>query len=235
MTDEAPYDADAIAKESWETEFEAEMGAEVYRREALLSILAAVLRATHDRANLALPIVNVFADATMRWLALKDPLFFDAAREDMAEALGAEVPPEASWNGGVGISAQEAEFIAQLLQRAPPSRRGPAGDATGRNILILALLEIAGDFVPSKQAGRAVVPEGEVNLAALDPASGAARAEWLHKELREHKALFDLPDAVPDEEVLRTLWRRRQDFIAKARPPSDWQDIGWSLVQFLRC
>ncbi|MFC3168698.1 hypothetical protein [Paracoccus fontiphilus] len=210
-----PLDEDEIRQEEMrlllremaelEEEFERQLDLERLRLEMLLQVLAAVLIAKHTGGELNLPDIDVFADETMKWLSLHDPLFFVAALTSEAEACQEDLA--------------DLAFVAQLLLRARhhPNRRAVAGDNLGRDLLILAAME-ALDHLGQ---GRARENDTSGNATAH------SLAEALSDRLNQIETLSRFTDIAPSADRFREIWSNRQAFIARAKPPAPVSDIGW--------
>lgn len=186
-------------------EFERELDLERHRLEMLLQVLAAVLIAKQTGGELNLPDINVFADETMKWLALNDPLFFDAALTFEA--------------GACQVGLADLAFVAQLLLRARhrPNRRAVAGDNLGRDLLILAAMQGLEDL------GQGRDKDGEL----WGSTTVQSLAEALSDRLNEMEHLSQWHDIVPSTDRLREIWANRQAFLARAKPPAPISEIGW--------
>lgn len=135
---------------------------------------------------------DFYQDKILRWLAFKDPLFFDLARAqtaDLVELVGEDLAPE------------DFAFIAKLLRSNPPSRRVGTGDNFGRDFLIIAFLrEIAPDDL--LDAGKRWRRKH----------SDTRLCDNLGKILNEHHMLENLPEAAPSTDAIRAIWLKRGEF-----------------------
>jgi hypothetical protein len=188
-----------------EEEFERELDLERLRLEMLVQVLAEVLIAKYTGTEMDLPSIHVFGDETMKWLALHDPLFFDAALISEAKACQEDVA--------------DLAFVAQLLLHArhPPNRRTLAGDNLGRDILILAAMQALEDL------GQGRARENDTS----GDATAQSLAEALSDRLNQMEKLSRFPDIAPSTDRLREIWSNRKKILVRLKLPTSLSELGW--------
>lgn len=178
------------------------------RLEILIELIARLCRARRQPHSRCFRVrEGMFSDATMRWLAERDPIIFATACESEADVLE-HVDPDCP----IG----QMSFLQGLLRRAanPPSRRRRGGDNVGRDVLLIAAMSALMRIYEK-------------------PKSAAACALDLYDRLCQVSGV-DNDEAIPDPERIRQIWAKRKAFLAKVNFPIGVDLVGCGWSQFDR-
>lgn len=157
---------------------------------------------------------KVVENELLVWLSTRDPAIFDLAKFEVADLL------ELGFEDQIDSDALD-DLSVRVLRQSRPNRRGVGGDHVARDVFMLVAMQIGeglGSLGSPKSSGLAN-HQSEISRPNLDALNAMPpeleMARKLADKLNEHPWLKDLPEAVPTEQKIRGVWRKRERLLQR--------------------